>query len=140
MTARALEPDHFNNLDKVYLPEFLGIKITEVEPSKITAILRIEQHHLAPNGYTHAGSVITLADTAAGYGCLANLPDGAENFTTIELKSNFLGTVRDGTIICVAELVHGGRTTQVWDAVAKSQETGKTLAMFRCTQMILYPR
>jgi len=84
--------------------------------------------------------VVPLADTAAGYGCLANLPEGAKSLTTVELKSNFLGTVLDGTMTCVAELVHGGRTTQVWDATVKSQETDKTLAMFRCTQMILYPR
>lgn len=140
MTQPAVGADHFNNLDNVYLPEYLGIKITEVEPGKITAVLEVQQHHLAPNGYTHAGAVISLADTAAGYGCVANLPDGAKSFTTVELKSNFLGTVLDGTMSCVAELVHGGRTTQVWDAIVKSQETDKTLAMFRCTQMILYPR
>lgn len=140
MTQPVLGPDDFNKFDKVYLPEYLGIRITEVLPGKISAVLKVEQHHLAPNGYMHAGGVVTLADTAAGYGCKSNLPEGAANFTTVELKSNFLGTVRDGSIKCDAELVHGGRTTQVWDAVVKSVETGKTLALFRCTQMILYPR
>lgn len=140
MTQSPLTPDDFNGFDKVYLPEYLGIKITKVEPGKISASLNVEQHHLAPNGYMHAGGVVTLADTAAGYGCKSNLPEGAAGFTTVELKSNFLGTVLNGTIVCEAELVHGGRTTQVWDAIVKSEQTGKTLAMFRCTQMILYPR
>jgi 1,4-dihydroxy-2-naphthoyl-CoA hydrolase len=36
--------------------------------------------------------------------------------------------------------VHGGRTTQIWDAEATRAETGKTVALFRCTQMVLYPR
>ena len=84
--------------------------------------------------------MVTLADTASGYGCIANLPEGASNFTTIELKSNHLGTARDGTIICTAKVEHKGRNTQVWDAVVKSKETGKTIALFRCTQMILYPK
>jgi 1,4-dihydroxy-2-naphthoyl-CoA hydrolase len=81
---------------------------------------------------------VTLADTACGYGCMANLPTGASSFTTIELKSNHLGTARDGTIECTARAAHKGRTTQVWDAVLKHRESGRTIALFRCTQMILY--
>lgn len=122
------------------LPGHLGIVITSVGDGQVTAELPVLPHLLAPNGYLHAGSVVTLADTASGYGCIANLPEGANNFTTIELKSNHLGTARDGTIICTAKVEHKGRNTQVWDAVVKSKETGKTLALFRCTQMILYPK
>lgn len=95
---------------------------------------------MAPNGYLHAGAVVTLADTSAGYGCLASLPEGAIGFTTIELKSNHVGTARSGTIESVATAVHLGKTTQVWDAVVTHKESGKTIAHFRCTQMILYPK
>ncbi|MDX1490177.1 MAG: PaaI family thioesterase [Pseudohongiellaceae bacterium] len=140
MSKASIGPEHFNDFDKVYLPSHMGIVITDVQPGSISATMKVEQHHLAPNGYLHAGSVVTLADTAAGYGCVASLPEGAQSFTTIELKSNFLGTAREGSVVCEAELSHGGRTTQVWDAVVKAQESGKTIAMFRCTQMILYPR
>ena len=122
------------------LPGHLGIVITSVGDGQVTAELPVLPHLLAPNGYLHAGSVVTLADTASGYGCIANLPEGANNFTTIELKSNHLGTARDGTIVCTAKVEHKGRNTQVWDAVVKSKETGKTLALFRCTQMILDPK
>jgi 1,4-dihydroxy-2-naphthoyl-CoA hydrolase len=95
---------------------------------------------MAPNGFLHAGSIVTLADTCAGFGCVAALPEGANGFTTIELKSNHLGTTRDGTLECTATPVHLGRTTQVWDAVVSHRESGRTLALFRCTQMVLYPR
>ena len=83
---------------------------------------------------------ITLADTACGYGCRYSLPEGANGFTTIELKSNHLGTARDGHVDCVATPVHRGRTTQVWDATVTHRESGKALVMFRCTQMVLYPK
>jgi len=73
-------------------------------------------------------------------GCIANLPPGASGFTTIELKSNHLGTAKQGTLACVATPVHVGKTTQVWDAVVTHQESGKVLALFRCTQLVLYPR
>ena len=122
------------------LPGHLGIVITEVGDGQLTAELLVLPHLLAPNGYLHAGSVVTLADTASGYGCIVNLPEGASNFTTIELKSNHLGTAREGTLTCTAKVEHKGRNTQVWDAVVKSKETGKTIALFRCTQMILYPK
>lgn len=95
---------------------------------------------MAPNGFLHAGSVVTLADTCAGYGCVASLPAGASGFTTVELKSNHLGTAREGMVDCVARAVHLGRNTQVWDATVTHRDTGKTMALFRCTQMVLYPK
>jgi uncharacterized protein (TIGR00369 family) len=114
--------------------------ITAVGAGEVRAELPVRPVLMAPNGFLHAGSIVTLADTCAGYGCVAHLPPGASGFTTIELKSNHLGTARDGTLDCVATLAHAGRTTQVWDAVVTHRESGKTLALFRCTQMVLYPK
>jgi 1,4-dihydroxy-2-naphthoyl-CoA hydrolase len=122
------------------LPGLLGILITQVSGSEVRAELTVSEKHMAPNGFLHAGTVVTLADTCAGYGCVANLAAGATGFTTIELKSNHLGTARDGTIVGSAKPVHLGKTTQVWDAIVTHRETGKTLALFRCTQMILYAK
>ena len=89
-------------------------------------------------GASFAPSIVALADTLCAYGMI--LPKGATGFTTAELKCNFMSTVREGGVLCEARLVHGGRTTQVWEATATHTETGKVLALFRCTQMILYPR
>ena len=100
--------------------------------------LTIGPHHMAANGYLHAGTVVTLADTACGFGCIASLPEGAHSFTTVELKSNFLRTATAGRLEARATLVHGGRRTQVWDATIVDAD-GRTLALFRCTQMLLYP-
>ena len=122
------------------LPGLLGIVITQVSGSEVRAELAINETHMAPNGFLHAGTVVTLADTCAGYGCIANLPPGATGFTTIELKSNHLGTAREGTILGSAKAVHLGKTTQVWDATVTHEGSGKTLALFRCTQMILYAK
>ena len=122
------------------LPGLVGFRILEIEQGKVVAELDIRPDLLAPNGYLHAATVIALADTACGYGCIAHLPDGAENFTTIELKTNFLGTAREGTLACVAKPVHLGRTTQVWDATVTRVADGGTIALFRCTQMVLWPK
>ncbi|WP_374672902.1 PaaI family thioesterase [Ideonella sp.] len=132
--------DQFNERSPGHLPGLLGIRITAVAQGSLRAELPVRAELMAPNGFLHAGSVVTLADTACGYGCVAHLPEGASSFTTVELKSNHLGTTRDGTVDCVATAVHLGRTTQVWDAVVTHRESGKTLALFRCTQMVLYAR
>ena len=129
----------FNATSEGFLPGLLGIRILEIGQGRVLAALDIRKEHHAPNGFLHAGTVVTLADTACGYGCIHRLPPGATGFTTLELKSNHLATTRDGTVECVATPAHAGRTTQVWDAVVTHRESGRTLAIFRCTQLVLYP-
>jgi uncharacterized protein (TIGR00369 family) len=130
----------FNERGIGKLPAYMGIVFTQGERSVLCAELELKEFHMAPNGYLHAGSIVTLADTTCGYGCYANLPEGATGFTTIELKSNHLGTAREGTIVSRATPVHLGKTTQVWDAVVTHKETSRTIALFRCTQLVLYPK
>lgn len=129
----------YNQRSAGRLPGYLGMVVTEAVRGRMVLQLQIVPHLLAPNGYLHAGTVVALADTSAGYGCIGHLPDGATGFTTIELKSNHLGTAREGTIVATATPAHMGRSTQVWDSVVSHTETGKTIALFRCTQLILYP-
>jgi 1,4-dihydroxy-2-naphthoyl-CoA hydrolase len=132
--------DQWRTFGHGYLPGLIGIEVGEVARGHVTSRLAIRQELLAPNGYLHAATVIALADTSCGYGTVVALPDGARGFTTVELKSNFLGTVLEGAIACEATLVHGGRTTQVWDARVTDEATARVIALFRCTQLLLYPR
>ena len=129
--------DRLHERQKGSLPGLLGVRVTDLAEGVLTAELTVRSELLAPNGFLHAATVIGLADTACGYACLAHLPDNARNFTTIELKSNFLGTSTEGTIRAVAKAVHLGRSTQVWDATVTGPD-GKTMALFRCTQIVLY--
>jgi len=120
------------------LPGLIGVEILEAGDGLIRSRLELRDELMAPNGYLHAATIVALADTSCGYGCFVALPENASGFTTVELKSNFLGTKHEGAISCEATLVHGGRATQVWDATVSDEESGKKLALFRCTQMILY--
>jgi len=122
------------------LPGLFGLRVMRVDERELAMQMRIEPQMLAPNGFLHAASVIALADTACGFSTIAHLPDGAESFTTIELKCNFLGTATEGLLEAITAGAHLGRTTQVWDATVREIGSGKTLALFRCTQMILWPR
>lgn len=130
--------EELNARGQGFLPGLIGVKFTHVERTVIRSELTIRPELLAPNGFLHAAVVVTIADTSAGYGTRLLLPEGA-NFTTIELKTNHLGTAREGTITCEARNVHAGRTTQVWDAEVRNPQ-GKIMALFRCTQAVLYPK
>lgn len=123
-----------------HLPGLLGITFSDLQPGVIRSRLAVRPELMASNGYLHAATVVALADTSCGFGTIAHLPEGAESFTTIELKSNFIGTVREGTIVCEARPAHAGRTTQVWDAEVSDEASGRKIAIFRCTQMILWPK
>jgi 1,4-dihydroxy-2-naphthoyl-CoA hydrolase len=131
--------EQLNARGQGYLPGLLGIEFISMERGLLTSRLAVRPELLAPNGYLHAAVIIALADTTCGYGTFSDLPANAKNFTTIELKSNFLGTARQGGIACTATRFHNGRTTQVWDALVTNETNGKKIALFRCTQLILYP-
>jgi uncharacterized protein (TIGR00369 family) len=132
--------DRLNRLGKDYLPGSVGLAITEVSVGLLKGELEIRKALLAPNGYLHAGAIVSFADTLAGYGCIAHLPENAQNFTTVELKVNFLNTATEGTLYGEARAVHLGRTTQVWDALVTHGEERRKLALFRCTQLVIYPK
>ena len=132
--------DAWNEAGADYLPGHLGITYVKVEPDEVIATMMVTKSLRAWNGFLHAGSVVTLADSCSGYGTIRSLPEGCMGFTTIELKSNFLGTAREGEVRCVAHPLHQGKSTQVWDATVTADATGKTMAHFRCTQMILWPK
>jgi len=130
--------DYFNNLSEGYFPKFLGIEVTHVEEGKMSGEMSVKKDFFAPNGFLHAGSIISFADTIAGYSCFANLPEGAKSFTTLELKSNFIKAIREGKMKCECVAEHLGRTTHVWRVIVSSVESGKQIALFSCTQLILY--
>jgi uncharacterized protein (TIGR00369 family) len=131
--------DQLNEVGAAGLQGLFGIEIVQAGAGSMRGRLELTEQHWNPNRQIHAATVVALADTACGYGCFLNLPEGATGFTTIELKTNFLRSAQNGTIECEARLVHGGRTTQVWDATVTDPE-GRSMALFRCTQLLLRPR
>jgi uncharacterized protein (TIGR00369 family) len=123
-----------------HLPAHLGVVLTHIENGLCQARLEIQPHHMAPNGFLHAATVVALADTAAGLGCRNSLPEGASGFTTTDLNCSYMGTATEGALACDARMVHGGRTTQVWQVEVRREGANKVLAIFRCTQLVLYRR
>ena len=139
-TTNHTSVEDLNRANEGKLPAHLGLRITEVADGRVVGRFAVRPDLVAHTGYLLAGSLLSVADILCAYGVSTAWPDGANGFTTVEVKCNFLGTLLEGEVECVAELLHGGRTTQVWDATLSDPATGKRLALFRCTQIILYPR
>jgi 1,4-dihydroxy-2-naphthoyl-CoA hydrolase len=120
------------------LPGLFGIELVAIEAGRCEGRLPLRDEYMAPNDFLHAGTVIALADSCCGMGCIASMPDGMSGFTTVELKTNFVRSAQAAdSLTCVAKLAHGGRKTQVWDAVVGRESDGRDLALFRCTQFLL---
>lgn len=134
-----MTPDVFNVRSRGHLPGLVGLQILTMSEQGVESRLEVRKDLMAPNGYLHAATVVALADTSCGYGCVSLLPQGASGFTTLELKANFLGTALEGALYCRARPVHLGRTTQVWDADVSLEGAERKIALFRCTQMVLWP-
>ncbi|MDP2213024.1 PaaI family thioesterase [Phenylobacterium sp.] len=132
--------ERLNDANLGKLPGYLGLEITEVGDGKVVGVFQVRPDLVAHTGFLLAGAVLSVADILCAYGVSTAWPEGASGFTTAEVKCNFVGTLREGEVRCTASLLHGGRTTQVWDARVEDPATGKLMAAFRCTQIILYPR
>lgn len=130
----------FNQRAEGRLPGLLGIEMIEFTQDRYESRMMIEPHHHAPNGFLHAASIVALADTTCGFAARTRLPEGSSGFTTVELKSNHMGTLLEGELRCTVNPVHIGRSTQVWDARVFDPAKDRTIAVFRCTQMVLWPK
>jgi uncharacterized protein (TIGR00369 family) len=117
----------------------MGVQVTAIEDGLVLGEVALEPRHLGTSGFVHAAVIIGLADTIAAYGCAASLPRGARSYTTLELKTNFVSAAQGTTLRCRAVRLHAGRSTQVWDATV-SDDAGHTVAVYRCTEIILWPR
>jgi uncharacterized protein (TIGR00369 family) len=118
----------------------LGIEL-QGEGDQTVARLTVSHALIAGTGYLWAPVVITVADALCAFGVSRNWPEGAESFTTLEAKANFLGSAKEDEVVAgVATPVHLGRTTQVWDATVTNETTERPMAAYRCTQLLMYPR
>jgi 1,4-dihydroxy-2-naphthoyl-CoA hydrolase len=120
------------------VPGLLGVTFDSCTPDEVIGHIDVTDALIAGTGFLFAPAIVALADTLAAGGTGANLNGGAESFTTIELKANFLGSASVGeTVVAAAVPAHRGKSTQVWDVTVTNESTDRVIALFRCTQMIL---
>ena len=120
------------------MAELIGMRVTHAEPRRVAGELTMRDDLRQAYGYLHGGALVTLMDTLAGMASALNVaPD--QTFLTVELKINFLRSVRSGRVLAEANAVHIGRRTHVWQVTAHD-EHGRQLALVTLTQLVLEPR
>jgi len=134
-------PDRVRELNDFARPKhpgMVGVEITSCTKEAVTGQLVVREDCVAGTGYLWAPVVITLADWLCAAGTPMHYREGARSFTTIELKTNFLGSAKTGELVTGRAVpAHIGRTTQVWDVEVRNEASDRVIALFRCTQMIL---
>src|SRR5262245_51805414 len=117
------------------MAELIGIHVTSAEPQRVVGELTLRPNLLQPYGYVHGGALMTLMDTLAGMASALNGAPG-QGFLTIEMKTNFLRSIRRGRIVGEATAVHIGRRTHVWQ-MSVDDEQGRRLALATLTQLVI---
>lgn len=136
----AMDVDQLNAFFGALAPGLHGVVFDESAPDRVVGHIAVTAPLIAGTGFLFAPAIISLADTLCAAGCGANIPED-HSFTTVELKTNFMSSAREGDrVVGVAEPAHLGGRTHVWDVTVTNETTGKTMALFRCTQMVLQPR
>ncbi len=134
-----MDADALNAFFGPLAPGLHGVVFDESAADRVVGHIDVTPPLIAGTGFLFAPAVISLADTLCAAGCGNNIPEG-HSFTTVELKSNFLSSARAGErVVGVATPAHLGRRTHVWDVEVRNETTGRTMALFRCTQMVLAP-
>jgi 1,4-dihydroxy-2-naphthoyl-CoA hydrolase len=135
-TVRRVPPPY----DVYNFLRLLGIEIVG-EGEQTSARLKVRHELIAGTGYLWAPVVVGIADALCAFGVSRHWPDHAASFTTIEAKANFFSSAKeDDEVVGLATPLHLGSTTQVLDARVQNATTDRTMAAYRCTQLMLYPR
>jgi uncharacterized protein (TIGR00369 family) len=130
-----IDPDDIQRRLAGFFPSEIGVEVVQVSDSGARGRLAVQRRHLHPGGFVHGGVWVSLADTVAAWGTIANLRAGQE-FSTAEMKVNLFGVARDGDLLeAEAMALHLGRRTHVWEVrVSVDDRLG---ALFVCTQVLV---
>src|ERR1700683_3230239 len=122
---------------KMPFAELKGIAFVEADKDRVVARMLVRPDLCTLGHIIHGGAIMAFADSVGAAATVINLPEDAKGTTTIESKTNFIGSAREGmTVIATATPVHRGRRTQVWQTRLETEE-GKLVAVVTQTQMVL---
>jgi 1,4-dihydroxy-2-naphthoyl-CoA hydrolase len=117
-------------------PGLLGLRLTHADKERVSGKLTVREDLCTVGNSIHGGAMMSLADTLGAVGAYLNLPPGKRT-TTIESSTKFIAGARLGsTVSAESSLVHGGKTTMVWQTKVLTQE-GKLCALVTQTQLVL---
>ncbi len=117
--------------------QLLQIEIVEASKEGVHGKVKVRPEMCTAGHILHGGAIMSFADTLGAFGAMHVLPEGAGGTTTLESKTNFLGSAKEGeTVLGHCTPVHVGRRTSVWQTKITT-EAGRNVALVTQTQMVL---
>ncbi|MDE3046693.1 MAG: hotdog fold thioesterase [Verrucomicrobiota bacterium] len=110
-----LSLEEVNRRSKNTLSDHLNIDFVDVGDRHLTARMPVESRTHQPMGIMHGGASAALAETVASAAANYCVDQKEKVCVGLELNINHLRPVQSGFIEAIAEPLHLGRTTQVWD-------------------------
>jgi uncharacterized protein (TIGR00369 family) len=102
----------------------LGARLARIEPGLCEIELMSRAELTQQHGFLHAGAVVSIADTAAGYAALSLMPAGHE-VLTVELKVNLLAPAAGERLVARGRVRRAGRTLSVVEAEVSAVTNGR---------------
>ena len=109
------------------------LRMQVIEVSKKRAVVELPVHAglTTPSGHIHAGSMVSLADTSATFAAMAALQRSLtleEMPVAVNISSQIMGNIKEGTLRSESTVVHPGRTLVVV-TTRITTDGGKLLAL-----------
>jgi uncharacterized protein (TIGR00369 family) len=117
-------------------PKLMGVEVVEATKARVCGRIVVKPEICTASHIMHGGAIMAFADTLGAIGAFLNLPEGALT-TTIESKTNFIGSAKEGTtVLAETTPLHVGRRSSVWQT-RLTREDGSLVAVVTQTQMVL---
>jgi 1,4-dihydroxy-2-naphthoyl-CoA hydrolase len=119
------------------LPDYLGVRHTEVGPGILRAEVDMRDELKTPAGNLHGGVLAALCDHVLGTVCYPVIPRGAWAATT-EFKLNYLAPVTEGTLAATARIESLTKRTAV--VRIEVENAGRTVCIAQGTVLLMAPK
>lgn len=114
----------------------MGMAYEELDTERVVATIPVDPRTRQPFGLLHGGASVALAESLASVGAWLNVDETKFDVVGIEINANHVRGVRDGIVRGVAEPLHRGRSTHVWE-IRISTEDGALVCVSRCTLAVV---
>lgn len=114
---------------------FMGMILEELGDGHARFRMAVRKEFLQGAGVLQGGLLVAMASETIAHAVMTQLAPG-EGIATIELKNNFLATVKDGHVIADATVFKKGRRVIIGDCLVTSA-SGKALSRTTSSMLLL---
>ena len=128
--------DACNKMCKNTLMETLEMEFTDVGDDFLEARMPVTPRIHQPDGVLHGGASVALAESVGSAAAFIFMDSKNSAIRGIEIAANHVKGVTKGYVYAKANLMHKGRTIQLWQ-IKITNETGELVSLIKLTTIAL---